>query len=960
MAFLLHVGTAMAIPAYPGIRKTTQPDGSSVTLRLLGDEYLHYTTTDDGFSVVKDQRGYYVYAQLNDGKLAPTTCIAHDEAMRSAQERTFLQGVKKYLVPTMSAVAATELKAERARQAARIQKQRVQQYDYTKFRGLILLIEYNDCPFKYDNYQQLMDEMVNQDNYRGNNITNVTRTEGVFTGSVRDFYRDSSNGLFVPQFDVVGPIQVNRSMYFSGSEPDANNRWGDNTPYLTYDAIMAADEMVDFSQYDGDGDGFVDMVYLVFSGMSSNYSGNDERLLWPHASQLFNPNNGRYLSRDGVYLGRYACSTEIYGWESWNTLNGIGTICHEFGHVLGLPDFYDTDYEKSGGESNHPGEWTVMAGGGYLNYGRNPATYTLFERYALGWATPQVISEEGSFTLESLENSNTGYRINSQTANEYFLFENRQQTKWNKYLPGHGMLVFRVDSTNAQVWANNTINNNPKHNYFELVRAGGLRDYNETDSDPFPGSAHVTMLNNTTSPANLLSWSGKETLWGIENIVESRQGVITFDIIDVNLLRSISLPESLIIGIGTSRKLEETRYPDYAPYILEWKSDNEAVVTITSDGVVTGMSEGTAIITVTGRSPKQKPEDAVSATCLITVEDQPVANNIQEFRQLDEQAQSALLLSNAQVLYNNKGTFYVRDASSSIVISGISASWARNSLLNGTLYGTRLTVNGMPTFSPNEKTDLSGVQSTSGTTATPVTKNVDEVTEADYANMLTLTKTKMIVGSSGVYAVKGDKQIRVYNTFGIKNLSTPKSFDGKRFEVTGILVTRQLNGELIDELALLSSIKEVEADYCTLTYKTMGEGYVLANNTLQLSGDGSQQFIEDDDVALQMIPAEGYVLKFAMLDNKELTPDEEQPTAFTLKNYNGSHILIVMFINEDESGIRQLTTPDQLTDATPVTVYTAGGLLVARTTIGSLRQLRLPAGIYTVKAPTHVFKLLAP
>lgn len=958
---LLNAGAAMAIPAYPGSKKMSQPDGSSVTLRLVGDEYLHFQTTADGYSVVKDQRGYYVYAQLTDGRLTPTSHVAHDAMVRTAEEQAFLQSVKKYLAPQMGKNAAEQQQQEKSRRAARLQQQRVQQYDYTKFRGLILLIEYNDCSFKYDNYRDIMEGMVNQDNYHGTSITNISRTEGACIGSVRDYYRDCSNGLFEPEFDIVGPIKVDRSQYFYGSDPI--NDWVDNAYYLTTDAINAADSQVDFSKYDGDGDGIVDMVFFIFAGKGSNFSGNDERLLWPHAASIYNPYNNGYLRKDGKYLGRYACSTELYGWNEWTTLNGIGTICHEFGHVLGLPDFYDTDYEDNGGESHHPGEWSVMAGGGYMNYGRSPAVYTLFERYALGWAQPETISREGSFELKSIDESNTGYRINSQTKNEYFLFENRQQTKWNAYLPGHGMLVFRVDSTNANVWRNNTLNCNPKHNYFELVRAGGWQNEQgqyQFASDPFPGTRNVTLLNNTTSPAHLRSWTGKETLLGLENIAESSSGVITFDVIDVNVVRSVSLPESIVVGKGTSRQLNETRDPDYAPYVLQWSSDNEAVATISSTGLVTGISEGTATITVVARSPKQSEDEAVSASCQVIVEEQTVVGSIAEFKSLAVGSEAALQLNDAQLLYKYKGLLYVRDASGALVVSGVSSSWSRNAMLNGTLYGKFSMSGGMPELVATSKTDINGISAATGQAATPIVKRVSEVTEADRAQLLTISKAKMenVDGYAGIFATQGDRFVRVFNTFGAVK---PKTMDysGKRFDITGILVTRQLNGEIIDELAMLELPEEVSVPSYTLTYNVSEGGRILLTGTnTPLTGTGTKEFLEEDDVVLQIVADEGFELEGVLLDATMITPSEIEANIISLPAISTDHDLTVLFHEIKESGIEHVDA--QLSAEQPVTVCTTGGTVVARTTFSALSQLHLPTGIYIVKTSGRTLKMVRP
>lgn len=777
---LASICTTMAVPAKKGAIRMQQPDGSYVTISLHGDEYLHFTTTDDGYSVVKDHRGYYVYASLENGQLVPTTQVAHEAEARGATEKTYLQGIRKYIVPEMTSHAATKKKAENERRAKTLA--RAQQYDYDNFKGLIILVEYNNQSFSRADYNAIVNDMVNQENYAGYDNS----TYGKYTGSVRDYFYDNSNGRFSPQFDIVGPVQVNRSKYFAeGTE---------NCTQLIYDVVNAADPYVDFSEYDRDGDGEVDMVYFIFAGLGS-HMGNDPRLIWPHAYYVYNPNNyWTPVVKDNVRLGRYACSTELYGYSSWNILDGIGTIAHEFGHVLGLPDLYDTDYEGSGGESKDPGDWSIMSGGSYSNYARTPSGYTIYERYALGFATPEIINAEGTRSLEAIANSNKGYRIDSQIKNEFFLLENRQNnTKWDKHLPGHGMLVMRVDSTNASVWNNNTVNANPSRNYFEIVRAGGKNA--AASADPFPGTKNVKELNNTTSPANLLTWSGKETFWGLENITESN-GVISFDVVNVNILKEVSLPENAVIGVGATYQLEAVRVPDYAPYTFKWTSSNTAVATVNHEGLVTGMSAGTATITLTAN-------ETLTATCQITVEAIEEADNINAFTSLTEGDERLLHLNNAQVLFANDDYVYVRDATGVLVFQETGVSANQNDILNGTIYGKYAVVDKLPYLQPVEGyTNGNGLTSTPGSEVVAREVDIDNIADTDYADFITLKGGKF-ENANGVCLVGKNKQVRVFNRLKVTGFSMPKDYIGKYYDVTGILLTYKENGELVDELSIM-------------------------------------------------------------------------------------------------------------------------------------------------------------
>ena len=332
------------------------------------------------------------------------------------------------------------------------------------------------------------------------------------TGSVRDYFYDNSYQIFDPVFDVVGPVTVN----YSCTYPQSTSR----ADVIFNAALDSIDATVDFNDYDTDGDGEVDMVFFLVAGYSANYSGNNENYLWPHMYYLYwTP------PHDGVSFGLYACSTEIAGWENyWTDINGIGTFCHEFGHVLGLPDLYDTDYSGSGGESRNPGDWSIMAGGSGDNFGRNPVGYSLYERYALGFADPIVIDSGAEITLPPLDESNQGYRLNTPNKNEFFLIENRQRGKWDKFLPGQGMMIARVDSTNENIWWMNEVNCNPSHMYYELLRANYIGQ--DSEHDPFPGASGVTSITNFTKPS-LLTWDKKFNDYAIFDIAEN-EGMITF------------------------------------------------------------------------------------------------------------------------------------------------------------------------------------------------------------------------------------------------------------------------------------------------------------------------------------------------------------------------------------------------------------------------------------------------
>ena len=523
----------LAVPAMRKAVKVTQPDGTTVTIMLHGDEWLNYNTTSDGYSVVKNPQGFYVYARLNQqGRLVATDVVAHDAAERQAKELNFLRGTKKHQAPKMTEQAAAMKSMQQQRQRAIQAERRAKAFDFDKFKGLVILVEFNDRKFSREDFPNIASDIFNKENYTGFD-------NEVYSGSVRDYFHDNSRGNFNPKFDVYGPYTVDYSQHHIHK--------ADSVLDVLVAAIDAADADVDYNQYDFDGNGRVNMVYFLFAGYGSHCAGNDSTLVWPHRSIIYDKVNQAVLYCDDVMLWDYACSVELDGWQDQQPLPicGIGTICHEFSHVLGLPDFYDTDYEGSGGLSNDPGYWSVMSGGSYLNDGRTPAGYSLYERYLVGFVDKiDSLTQTGDYTLEQLDKNQKGYLLTTPEEKEFFLLENRQKDfKWNQYLPGEGMLVYRVDHTNEEVWSMtgsqaNKVNVDPSHNHYILLQAAGESYYVDSDgnfqnwvrtgADPFPGERNVHELTNSTSPANLKTWAGLTCDYELTNIQQATDGTITF------------------------------------------------------------------------------------------------------------------------------------------------------------------------------------------------------------------------------------------------------------------------------------------------------------------------------------------------------------------------------------------------------------------------------------------------
>ncbi len=805
MVMMLAIATTMqAIPAKRGNVTVTQPDGTTITIQLHGDEWNHFTTTADGYTVKQNARGYYMYAQKENGMLKATQMVAHDANQRSAKEQAYLAGVKKYLAPEMTEQLAKTKKLVEQKQKETLAKRRAAasnraaQYNYNNFKGLVILVQFNDKEFSREDYATIANDMLNQENYTGFDNEN-------YTGSVRDYFSDNSGGKFKPEFDVVGPYTVNYSQY------DCNMNNGSCSQVLI-DALNQADNDVDFSDYDGDNNGKVDLVYFIIAGNGANYSGNNGNLWWPHRSIIYDYNNGWPVRKDGVLLWDYASSVELSGYTASPLtvkIDGIGTICHEFSHVLGLPDFYDTDYESSGGESNHPGDWSLMAGGSYFDDGRTPVGYSLYERYSVGFTDePEVINAQGDYTLNPLYSSETGYRLNTPNSKEFFLLENRQkgQFKWDAYLPASGMLVHRVELNN-QIWNDNKVNITPSHNYYEVVRANGYQG-KASNSDVFPGSKRVRELTNISSPANLKTWSGKNNQYGITNIQMSNSGIITFKVCGYEV-SELSINENPTVGIGLSSQLTTTATPSYAQYTLTWESDREDIATVDQNGVVKGISAGTCHITAT-------TDNGVNASCEVTVIEMP-KYTISEFKLLPIGSDALLNLTDAEVLFaykkNNIQTAYLRDATGAIMLYNANLPIQTNDILNGTVYVKAGMSNNIPqVIGLGADTNELALTITTGSGAQPREIKIDELTEADYCDLVKVKAVK-IERNSGFWAYGESNRARVWaGNFGVSTgIASSAKLDGKYYDITAIYSTNQKDGQLINELNVVKAVEEVEA-----------------------------------------------------------------------------------------------------------------------------------------------------
>ena len=353
--------------------------------------------------------------------------------------------------------------------------------------------------------------MLNKEGYSNYNAT----------GSAADYYHATSSDQFQPIFDVYGPVMMDHGYeYYGGGSDDSA------AGAMIVEAWRKIDSEADFSIYDTDGDGEVDNVYVFYAGLGEA-DGGDPSTIWPHSWNLSDQN--REAVFDGVKVESYACSPELDGQSK---MNGIGTFCHEFAHVLGLPDLYNTSSMTT---ALTPGDWSLMDRGSYTNDGRTPPLMSGYERYELNWTVPQVVSHPKNLTILPIVN-NVVYRINTERDNEYFILECRQQSGWDSFVPGHGMLVWHIDY-NPNIWDRNVVNRDPSHQYVDIVEANGGTSSTQAAGFPFPGSGKVTKLLgvpvDVTQTSMTLQWSAVDNAVRYFVDVTAADGVKAYSHFDV-------------------------------------------------------------------------------------------------------------------------------------------------------------------------------------------------------------------------------------------------------------------------------------------------------------------------------------------------------------------------------------------------------------------------------------------
>ena len=481
MAAMLIGVMAYAGPARPGIRQYRQPDGTTISISIHGDEFSHWATDAAGNVLTLDSKGFYRKSSTSSLKAPGSRRPRH-----RAPAKAYMTTGERHIP--------------------------------------VVLVEFADVFFSFEDIADRFDRMLNQEGYSDNEAT----------GSVRDFFVENSHGLFTPVFDVLEPVRLEKNMAFYG----ANNSNGeDKAPEIAlFDACTLLNETVEFSSYDADEDGFIDMILFYFAGYDEAESGPADAL-WSHQWDVQESDNAIVKKPvfDGLALGRYFCTSELEG-NTGSVFTGIGTTCHEFSHSLGLPDFYDTD-NSTNGIAGGLYNFSTMCYGLYNNEGRTPPYFNVLERAMLGWIDWNDIPviPEGDVLWAPVQD-NAAYVVPSGVEGEYFIWEYRNSQGWDAPLP-EGLLLYHIDRSEniafggqsaLYYWENwetlNNLNTVSTHPLAYIIPAAAPASTSFTGKNAaivFPGTSGTTCF-------DPVGWIESGTDYQVVDIRLDQQGALAY------------------------------------------------------------------------------------------------------------------------------------------------------------------------------------------------------------------------------------------------------------------------------------------------------------------------------------------------------------------------------------------------------------------------------------------------
>ena len=538
---VLFVSISIASPVYPGIWHTVRlADGREIKVYAFGDERQHYWQGEDGLRYVKN----------------PTTNLF--EVLAETPQTSVAQG-KRY---------TGNILQKNAQQISGATQAQTSSYVGQK-KGLIILVEFPDQTFSMSDPKTFYDKVANLKGFN----------EQYFNGSVHDYFYAQSDGKFDLSFDVVGPVKVSQPYSYYGNDNEAK------VPEMVREACIAINTQVDFSNYDWNKDGEVEEVFALYSGYGQADHPDDDKYIWPHMFWLQTSSTDVPLVLDRTKIDTYACANEMtYN----NYVNGIGTICHEFSHCLGLPDMYDTN----NGGNYGMGSWDLMDSGCYNGFTYTPSGYTGYERMICGWASPVSLNSDTIISgMRPLSDKGTSYIIyNPNNKTEYYILDNRQLQGFDKDLPGHGLLITHIDYDQT-IWDWNSVNSTGlntdgqfvnNHQRATIFHADNNESFYSEQGDTYPYNGNDSLTRRSIPACELYNRLTDNQFfmpYGFVNIAEHNDGTISFAIktdtvavnSNINLADNKVFSESFDLCAGTGGN--DGRF-NYSVAIAELLPDN--------------------------------------------------------------------------------------------------------------------------------------------------------------------------------------------------------------------------------------------------------------------------------------------------------------------------------------------------------------------------------------------------
>lgn len=573
---LLLANTVLATKALTKLQKFVNPDGTTVTIKVMGDHLFGYKQTLSGRMVEIGSDGYLYYANL-------TTSGKELTQERAGASPTGNSGIIPY--STIQAIREHNKKLQPSLPHPvtmhKGTKSTVEEVTYP-----VLLVEFEDVKFTVENPKTSFNNLLNASSYSHNGAT----------GSVSEYLNANFRGYRKFSFALSDVITIPAPIASYGAQQGARN--DSNPAKLIADACaIAAQQGFDIASFDHDNNGVIDNVAIIFAGHSEAEGGHPNSL-WPHQMNI----SGNPIQTNGIKINSYSCSAELRGAQG-GEISPIGTFCHEFLHSLGLPDLYDTNGEEEGLSPALYGSLSIMDAGNFLNNGNTPPYLCAIEREILGIARTDKLNPDSTYALAPIHSSERIYKVSSAKQGEYFLFEYREAAGWDRHIGGSGMVVYHVDMSgsiygglkSSERWKYNNVNALASHECAKVLPAMGYGC--GIEGVFFPGGANIDKLISFEGNTLLKDWNGNAVGIGLRNI-QIGGGKITFSTVKDYSYNS-ELPAATECKVTPMQKdawIEWESEGKGALWMIEWKKESDehfnTIISDTTGYCIRGLEPG--------------------------------------------------------------------------------------------------------------------------------------------------------------------------------------------------------------------------------------------------------------------------------------------------------------------------------------------------------------------------------